>query len=477
MKQTRTPLFDQLIKHNQKSPISFHVPGHKFGEVFLGKGQSFFSDILKLDATEITGLDDLHSPEGVILEAEELLADLYRTQKSFFLINGSTVGNLSMILSAINENDLVLVQRNSHKSIMNGIKLAKAIPVFISPDFNEEYKVAGGLNIDDIKSAINQYPDAKALILTYPNYYGLTYDLKSIIDLAHTHDIPVLVDEAHGVHFIAGDSFPQSAVELGADIVVQSAHKTLPAMTMGAFLHFQSSLVSRDKLQFYLQALQSSSPSYPLMASLDLARSYLGTYSREDLTYLSGEIESFRSTVNNIETIRLLNQGDPLKITIQATGTLSGFELQRILESQGVFTELADPYNVLCVLPLLKRGMKHRWLEAADSLAVAALSIPKERSISENHFIKNYAISTLAVGYKEMERQETEVIPLDASAGRICAESIIPYPPGIPLCLPGEVVKEEDLQTISYLRNKGAKIQGGEFLSADKIKVFKSWGI
>src|SRR5574342_473859 len=196
MKQTRTPLFDQLIKHNQKSPISFHVPGHKFGEVFLEKGQSFFSDILKLDATEITGLDDLHSPEGVILEAEELLADLYRTQKSFFLINGSTVGNLSMILSAINENDLVLVQRNSHKSIMNGIKLAKANPVFISPDFNMEYKVAGGLNIDDIKSAINQYPDAKALILTYPNYYGLTYDLKSIIDLAHTHGIPVLVDEA-----------------------------------------------------------------------------------------------------------------------------------------------------------------------------------------------------------------------------------------------------------------------------------------
>lgn len=477
MKQSRTPLFDQLIKHNQGRPISFHVPGHKFGEVFLEKGKSFFNDILKLDATEITGLDDLHSPEGVILEAEELLTDLYRTKKSFFLINGSTVGNLSMILSAINENDLVLVQRNSHKSIMNGIILAKANPVFISPDFNLEYKVAGGLNIDDIKSAIKQYPDAKALILTYPNYYGLTYDLKSIIDLAHTYGIPVLVDEAHGVHFIAGDSFPPSAVELGADIVVQSAHKTLPAMTMGAFLHFQSSLVSRDKLQFYLQALQSSSPSYPLMASLDLARSYLGTYNQEDHTYLSGEIESFRSTLNNIETIRLLNQGDPLKMTIQAAGTLSGFELQRILESQGIYTELADPYNVLCVLPLLKKGMEHRWLEAAKSLAAATLSIPKGESISENHYLKNNAISTLAVGYKEMELQETEVIPLDTSAGRICAESIIPYPPGIPLCLPGEVVREEELQTISYLRNIGAKIQGGEFLSADKIKVFKSWGI
>lgn len=473
MKQSRTPLFDQLTKHNQRKPLSFHVPGHKFGEVFPIKGHSFFTDILKLDATEITGLDDLHSPEGVILEAEELLADLYRTQKSFFLVNGSTVGNLSMILAAVKEDDIVLVQRNSHKSIMNGIKLAKAKPVFISPDYNLEYRVGGALDLAAIKSAITQYPDSKALILTYPNYYGLTYDLKSIIDLAHAHGIPVLVDEAHGVHFIAGDYFPRSAVELGADIVVQSAHKTLPAMTMGAFLHFQTKLIDQDKLQFYLQALQSSSPSYPMMASLDLARSYLGTYNRDDLSYLKEEIESFRSAISNLDAIRLLKQDDPLKMTIQATGNLSGFELQKVLESEGIFTELADPYNVLFVLPLLKKGMKHRWLEAANKLAAAAGTIPKGQAISGNDFIKNNTISTLSVSYKELEHQDTEVIILEASAGRICAESIIPYPPGIPLCLPGEVVSEENLQTISYLRRIGAKIQGGEFLSAGKIKVFK----
>jgi arginine/lysine/ornithine decarboxylase len=476
MDQSKTPLYDQLIKHQKGNPISFHVPGHKFGDVVLEKGQSFFAEILKLDATEITGLDDLHSPEGVILEAENLLTGLYQTEKSFFLINGSTVGNLAMILSVIKEDDVVLVQRNSHKSIMNAIRLAKARPVFISPEYDSDYSVAGGLTIEAVKSAISQNPNAKALILTYPNYYGMTYDLKSIIDLAHIRSIPVLVDEAHGVHFIAGDIFPPSAVELGADIIVQSAHKTLPAMTMGAFLHYQGRLVSLSNLRFYLQALQSSSPSYPLMASLDLARSYLGTYEDEDLLYLQEEIENFRSVVQKLDTIRLLNQNDPLKITIQSTGGWSGFELQKNLESKGIFTELADPYNVLFVLPLLKRRMKHRMGEAAEKIAAVVDSMPKGENKQEQKYI-NKEVSTLAVGYKEMEQQQTEFIPFEQSKGRICAESIIPYPPGIPLCLPGEEVKEEDLQTIVYLRKIGAKIQGGEYLHSGKIKVFKSWGI
>ena len=477
MNQSKTPLFDQLMKHHEGNPISFHVPGHKYGQVFPEKGRNYFSDILKMDATEITGLDDLHSAEGVILEAEKLLADLYRTQRSFFLVNGSTVGNLAMTLSTIKEDEIVLVQRNSHKSIMNGIKLANARPVFISPEYDLDYRVAGGLSYESVKSALIQYPNARAIILTYPNYYGMTVDLKSIIDLAHAHNIPVLVDEAHGVHFIAGDYFPPSAVELGADIVVQSAHKTLPAMTMGAFLHYQSRLVSSSNLQFYLQALQSSSPSYPLMASLDLARSYLGTYNQEDLTYLQQEIEKFRSMVNNFETIHLLTESDPLKITIQTNGSWTGFELQTNLESRGIFTELADPYNVLLVLPLLKRGMKYRLQEAAEKIIEIASSIPKRQVISERNFINKKAMSTLAVGYKEMEHLKVEVIKLGDSVGRICAESIIPYPPGIPLCLPGEALSREDVDGILCLKKIGAKIQGGEHLSADKIKVFKSWRI
>jgi arginine/lysine/ornithine decarboxylase len=477
MDQSQTPLFDQLIKHIKGNPISFHVPGHKYGNVVLKKGQFFFDDILKLDATELSGLDDLHSPEGVILEAENLLSNLFCTQKSYFLINGSTVGNLSMILAALREDERVLVQRNSHKSIMNGIKLAKARPVFISPEYDMDYGVAGGLSLSAVKEAIKQHPDAKALILTYPNYYGLTYDLKSIIDEAHEHGIPVLVDEAHGVHFIAGDYFPESAVTLGADIVVQSAHKTLPAMTMAAYLHFQSSLISRSRLEFYLQALQSSSPSYPLMASLDIARSYLGTYNIEDLDFLQKEIESFRNVVQNVDKVDLLKANDPLKMTLSVRGRMSGFKLQSILESHGIFTELADPYNVLFVLPLLKKGMSYMWGDAAEKLARAASEIPKEQVSREQQISCKKAVSTLAVSYKEMESQEIEAVELEASIGRICAESIIPYPPGIPLCLPGEALREDDIQQVTYLKKVGAKIQGGEQLDTGKIIVFKSWRI
>ncbi|MBS8266945.1 aminotransferase class I/II-fold pyridoxal phosphate-dependent enzyme [Mesobacillus boroniphilus] len=476
MDQSKTPLYSQLVKHTSGSPLSFHVPGHKNGAFFPEEGQPFYNQILKLDATEITGLDDLHSPEGVIFDAEELLRDFYSTEKSFFLINGSTVGNLAMIMAVIDEDDVVLVQRNSHKSIMNAIRLAKAKPVFISPEYNGEYGVAAGLSIDGVKSAISQYPNAKALILTHPNYYGLTYDLKSLIDLAHEYSIPVLVDEAHGVHFIAGDYFPASAVELGADLVVQSAHKTLPAMTMGAFLHYQTNRVSLSKLKFYLQALQSSSPSYPLMASLDLARSYLGTYTKEDISYLKDEIEEFKKKLQKLDAIRILQHDDPLKLTIQSNGAWSGFEMQSRLESNGIFTELADPYNVLLVLPLLKHGMKHRLHEAAEKIAEVASTMPDGRNKPESKIVHK-SISTLNVSYKEMELQQTEYVLLKESAGRVCAEQIIPYPPGIPLCLPGEILTEDDIDTILFLKEKEAKIQGGVYLHAGKIKVFKSWGL
>ncbi|WP_102264777.1 aminotransferase class I/II-fold pyridoxal phosphate-dependent enzyme [Mesobacillus jeotgali] len=472
MDQSKTPLYSQLVRHINGSPLSFHVPGHKNGAFFPEEGQAFFNQILKLDATEITGLDDLHSPGGVIFEAEELLRDLYKTDKSFFLINGSTVGNLAMVIAAINEDDVVLVQRNSHKSIMNAIRLAKAKPVFISPEFNGEYGVAAGLSIEGVKSAISQYPNAKALILTYPNYYGLTYDLKTIIDLAHDHGIPVLVDEAHGVHFIAGDYFPASAVELGADIVVQSAHKTLPAMTMGAFLHFQTNRISLSKLKFYLQALQSSSPSYPLMASLDLARLYLGTYSKDDISYLKEEIGKFKKRLQKLTKIRVLQHDDPLKFTIQSSGAWSGFELQSKLESKGIFTELADPYNVLLVLPLLKDGMKHRLLEASEKIAEVVSTMPDGKSKPESKVIHK-SISTLEISYREMELQQTEFVLLQESAGRVCAEQIIPYPPGIPLCLPGEIINEEDIKNILFLTRAHAKIQGGENLLAGKLKCFK----
>jgi arginine/lysine/ornithine decarboxylase len=473
MDQRKTPLVDQLLLHSAKKPISFHVPGHKYGEVFPEQARDYFQPLLKLDATEIAGLDDLHSPEGVILEAERLLAQLYHAKKSFFLVGGSTSGNLAMIMAALNENDLVLVQRNSHKSVMNGIKLAKAKPVFLSPEFDSDSLAAGGVSLKTVQEAIQSYPEAKALIVTYPNYYGAVYNLKDMIDLAHMHNIPVLVDEAHGVHFIAGEPFPPSAVALGADVVVQSAHKTLPAMTMGAYLHYNSKHISLARLAGYLQMLQSSSPSYPVMASLDASRSYLGTFGNEDCQALIEGIHSFREEVESIDRLAVVptGNGDPLKMILRSP-LCTGFELQKALEEQGVYAEMADPFNVLLVLPLLKAGMEGPYKNAVSKLRKAAMQIEATLSslpITEKGSLR---VRTLALTYREMETMRESFVPLAQAAGSVCAETLIPYPPGIPLLMPGEIITKDALEMLQNLLSQSAKIQGGERIHYNQIKIF-----
>ncbi|MCM3671608.1 aminotransferase class I/II-fold pyridoxal phosphate-dependent enzyme [Mesobacillus maritimus] len=480
MSQSQMPLLNRLIAHNNNHPLSFHVPGHKNGQLFQGNGRVYYESLLHLDATELTGLDDLHAPEGVIHSAEELLSELYGAGKSFFLVNGSTSGNLAMILATLKENDVVLVQRNSHKSIMNGIQLAKAHPVYIHPEYDDETMVASGVGLETVKEALKANPHAKALILTYPNYYGMVYNLQEIIKLAQDSQIPVLVDEAHGVHFVAGDPFPPSALELGADIVVQSAHKTLPAMTMGAFLHYNSKVISLSRVSYYLQVLQSSSPSYPIMGSLDFARSYLGTFTLEDKQYLLNQLTAFRKEVNNIEGLKVLwrKNEDPLKLVLQSTDGLSGYELQSLLESQGIYSELADPINVLLVLPMVKQDSPFPFNVAIERMKQAMIKTGNNLDGARHHpdyfhVFRGDSFSSLAVSYKEMEQMQQVGMSLDIAIGEICAETITPYPPGIPLLLPGERIQQFHISYIKRLLELGAKIQGGAQLINKKIKVLK----
>jgi arginine/lysine/ornithine decarboxylase len=474
--QMQTPLYEALRKHVNNNPVSFHVPGHKYGLMTPYKQDEIFSGILKIDATELTGLDDLHSPEGPIKEAEELLTELYGSKKSFFLVNGSTVGNLAMIMAACPEDSNVLVQRNCHKSVLNALRLAKVRPIFIEPEVNQDWKVAGGVRTEIVQQAINQYPNVKAIILTYPNYYGMVYDLKGIIDLAHLQHIPVLVDEAHGPHFIIDGPFPSSALQLGADMVVHSAHKTLPAMTMGSFMHVNSNLVNLEVVKEYLSIFQSSSPSYPIMASLDIARHYLAGYGDEDVRCLLSEISSFRDGLAKIETIKVLtypdNLGDSLKITVQSRCGLSGFELQKRLETYGIYTELADPYNILFIFPLLKKGQVFPLPGSLKKITMAFYGL-KAAYIKEEFPSGGERISELAISYKEMENLRIMEAPIDRSSGLICAETIIPYPPGIPLFMKGERITDGRLTQLKRLLQSGARFQGDDArLAAGYIKVF-----
>ncbi|WP_312474536.1 aminotransferase class I/II-fold pyridoxal phosphate-dependent enzyme [Neobacillus sp.] len=473
--QLETPLYQALMEHVNKNPISFHVPGHKNGSINQPQANTYFKRILKIDATELTGLDDLHSPDGAILKAERLLEQLFQSNNSFFLVNGSTIGNLAMIMATCEEDNIVLVQRNCHKSVLNALRLAKAKPVFIEPGYNQDWKVAGGINIETVKEALFLYPDAKAIILTYPNYYGMVYDLKGIIREAHLRHIPVLIDEAHGPHFIVGDPFPASATQMGADIVVQSAHKTLPAMTMGSFLHVNSEFINVNRVKEFLGMFQSSSPSYPIMASLDIARNYLATYDSGDLSFFLTKTRRFREELSKIPTIKVLdfpnNQGDPLKITIQSRCGLSGFDLQNRLEEVSIYPELADPYNVLLILPLLKEGQSYPFEEAAAKINKALLGFPIQEWKEEFH-IDNQKISELAIPYKEMDRfTEKSVLIVDA-LDQVCAETIIPYPPGIPLLLRGETITLDKLHQLNQFIESGARFQGGSSLKNGLLKVF-----
>ena len=321
------------------------------------------------------------------------------------------------------------------------------------------------------------YPETKAIILTYPNYYGLADNLVSIINLAHEKGVPVLVDEAHGAHFSLGAPFPQSAIEAGADVVVHSAHKTLPAMTMGSYLHVNSSLIDKGRISFYLQMLQSSSPSYPIMGSLDLARAYLASFTDKDRDWLVESISEFKFKLSMISEIEVLEPPigvlvDPLKVTIRSTRGLSGYELQALLEEVGIFSELADPCNVLLVLPLLKFGQSYSFNETVEKIK-AAIKGKVGKPIIPVATKESSMLNSLALSYLEMRKTETKQVFFREAIGKVSAEMVIPYPPGIPLIMSGEMITAAKVAILENLLEHHSHFHGGVALAKGKLVIYE----
>ncbi len=473
MKNTERPLVEALTKFKEADSVSFHVPGHKHG---LLSGLPFeLRAALQYDFTELTGLDDLHEPDGVIEEAQQKLSSLYGSDQSFFLVNGTTVGNLAMIYATCRTGDIVIVQRNAHKSIFHAIELSGARPVFVSPGWDETTKVAGTVATEEISEALKAYPEAAAVILTYPSYYGTTgTELEKTIRLCHRYKVPVLVDEAHGAHFVVGEPFPRSALKMGADVVVHSAHKTLPAMTMASFLHIRSTIVSSEKIARYLGMLQSSSPSYLLMASLDDARAYAESYNEEDKLMFMKRRRGFIKWLECIPRLQTVETDDPLKLILRMEG-YSGFDLQNQLEMVGIYVELADLYQVLFVLPLLKAELSYPFDEVCEKIKIAVADLGElNRTIRIVEASVDGGLSRPVYTPEEIAHMEVEWIPYEDSVGRVAAASIIPYPPGIPLLIGGEVVREGHIHSLSNLLQTGAKFQGRIRINEKQIVVVKN---
>ncbi|WP_163651794.1 aminotransferase class I/II-fold pyridoxal phosphate-dependent enzyme [Listeria sp. PSOL-1] len=456
-KQEEMPLVKRLVEHAKLNPVSFHVPGHKNGQLYPDTWQAF----LKYDLTEITGMDDLYQPKTVIYEAMELLTEFYQTKQSYFLVNGTTSGNLAMILATVKRGEKVLVARNVHKSIIHALELAFAVPVFLTPDVDTQTNTASGISSEWLQRAFLLHPDIVACIFTYPSYYGTVFDLKACIEVAHRYKALVLVDEAHGAHLEAHQTFPLSSLKLGADIVVQSAHKTLPALTMGAFLHIGSDDSRLQQVPYYLQVVQSSSPSYLIMASLDIARHYIANYDEADFQVFSKMRDAWLQFLME-QGFEVILPADPLKMVIRKPN-LSGWQILKIFEQNGYFPEFADLTQVLLILPLLKKEETflppEKWF--APELEPTTISVKSA---------KNKEITELAISYEQMKTTKTIFIPLMESIGRISAENIMSYPPGIPEILRGERITSEHFKILSELRQH--HFQGGERLLAEEIKIY-----
>lgn len=473
MNYPNRPLVQRLEDFKKVGPVSFHVPGHKNG--ILSGLPSDLRLALQYDLTELEGLDDLHEPNGVIEEAQQMLAELYSSDRSFFLVNGSTVGNLAMIYATCSVGDTVIVQRNAHKSVFHAIELTGARPVFVSPVWDSRTRTVGTVTAMQVKCALEAYPEAKAVILTYPTYYGTTgIELEETIHICHMHNVPVLVDEAHGAHFVVGEPFPSSALGLGADVVVHSAHKTLPAMTMASFLHVRSNLVDAERIAHYLQMLQSSSPSYVLMASLDDARAYVESYNEVDKMRFIEKRNGFINRLEQVPRLQTIETDDPLKLIVRVEG-YSGFDLQKQLEMEGIYAELADPFQVLFVLPLLKEENNFHFSEIGNKIEYAIerlCELEETADIIEPPIFKE-DISHLVYTSNELRQLKAKWISHEEAVDHVAAAAIIPYPPGIPLLLGGERVTEAHLQSLALLLQLGAKFQGAIRVHEKQILVVK----
>lgn len=414
----------------------------------------------------------------------------------FFLVGGSTAGNLALILTACPEPGMILIlQRNVHKSVIHGLMLAGVRAVFVEPLIDPLSGLAVAPAAEAVEAALAAYPEAAAVFVTMPNYYGMGSDLAPLARICHDSGVPLLVDEAHGAHYGQHPALPAGALACGADGVVQSTHKMLTAMTMGAMLHVQGQRLDRALLSQRLAMVQSFSPSYPMMASLDLARRLLHSRGSDAFTAGLAAVDVLRRGLAELPRYGLVQPAEPLhkaayemqdpfKVVIyDATGVLGGFELQRRLEAKGCVPEMSDDRHVVLLFSLgSKAEDAARLLQALREIELEDTSeSPHTAGISESRKISTWNnLNVLQISapvpfsLKPVTANEVESINLEHSVGRVAAEMVIPYPPGIPLLYPGEVITDQIQQRLTGLAYGGAKFQACADPVLQRIKVYNT---
>jgi arginine decarboxylase len=484
LQQNNTPLFTGLLNHAKRNPIQFHIPGHKKGTGIDPEFRNFIGEnAFTIDLINIGPLDDLHHPHGIIKEAQELAAKAFGADHTFFSVQGTSGAIMTMVMATCGPGDKIIVPRNSHKSVMSAIIFSGATPIFIHPTIDTRLGISHGITIDATQKALEQHPDAKALLVINPTYFGISANLKAIVDIAHSYQVPVLVDEAHGVHIHFHDDLPMSAMQAGADMAATSVHKLGGSMTQSSVLNVRNGLVSPKRVQSIISMLTTTSTSYLLLASLDVARKRLATEGKELINKALTLANKTRKEINEIPYLYCVGEEilgtkatydfDPTKLIISVKDLgLTGYDVEVWLrEKYMIEVELSDIYNILCIItPGDSEEDTATLVKALQELSAERLLYAKKM---EATIVKVPNIPLLALSPRDAFYAETEVVPFEESKGRIIAEFIMVYPPGIPILIPGEIITEENLEYIKQNLEVGLPVQGPEDPELKKLHVIK----
>lgn len=465
--QKRTPLFDAVKKYVDSNVIPFHVPGHKHGRGIKELADYIGERVLQMDANGMEDLDYVNSPTGVIFEAQKLMSQAFSAEEAFFLVNGTTAGVQAMMMCACRPGDKIIIPRNAHKSTIGGIILSGAIPVYVQPEINERLGIAMGVTEESVKKAIKENPHSKAIFAINPTYYGVTSNLKSIVRIARRHEMAVLVDEAHGAHMSFHDDFPLTAMEVGADMSAASLHKTAGSMTQSSVLLLRSNIINSDKVKEVLGLSYTTSASYILMCSLDVARKQLATRGSEMLEQTLNLARWARNEINKIEGLYAFGKEligtpgcfdlDETKLGINVRGLgYTGYQMEaKLRRDYNIQIELSDLYNILAMVSIGDRK------EDIEALVNALKDIASKTEVVE---YKNATIipqnPKMIVSPRDAFYSPKKAVPLEESAGEISGEIVMAYPPGIPVICMGERITKDVIDYIRILKEEKCELQG-----------------
>ncbi len=482
--QYETPLFSGLVRHAARRTVPFHIPGHKRGQGMDPEFRDFIGEAaLSIDLINIAPVDDLHHPRGIIKEAQELAAKAFGADHTYFSVQGTSGAIMTMILATCKPGDKLLIPRNVHKSVLTAVVLAGVQPVFMQPELDPDLGVAHGVGLMTVRETLRKHSDAKALVIVNPTYFGVCVDLAGIVQEAHKYGIPVLVDEAHGAHLYFHPELPVSAMEAGADMAATSIHKLGGSLTQSSILNLREGLVSPERVQAVHSMLTTTSTSYLLLASLDAARRHLAVSGRERIGRALRLAREARERINAIPGLWCLGpeaMGDrssayaldetKLCISVKDLG-ITGAEVERILRDEfRIEVELSDLYNILCIISLGDTE------ESVDALIRALNEISRRYADRWQRRLIQVSlpdVPELAVAPRDAFYAETESVLLQKSVGRIAAEFVMVYPPGIPILLPGERITERNIDYIEKHKAAGLPVQGPDDATLTMLRVLK----